>query len=41
MKQRPVRRSLKSEKELLELTLKYQQVIAERDAGNTVLEDNR
>ncbi|RWR85898.1 Taxilin family [Cinnamomum micranthum f. kanehirae] len=38
VKQRPVRRSLKSEKELLELTLKYQQVIAERDAAVTVRE---
>eukprot|EP00268_Persea_americana_P033223 TRINITY_DN32952_c0_g1_i1.p1 TRINITY_DN32952_c0_g1~~TRINITY_DN32952_c0_g1_i1.p1 ORF type:complete len:541 (-),score=146.12 TRINITY_DN32952_c0_g1_i1:594-2042(-) len=38
VKQRPVRRSLKSEKELLELTLKYQQVIAERDAAITVRE---
>ncbi|XP_042482025.1 uncharacterized protein LOC122062445 isoform X2 [Macadamia integrifolia] len=32
-KRKSVKRNLKSEKEFLEFTLKYQQVIAERDAG--------
>ena len=33
VKRKVVKRSVKSEKELLEFTLKYQKVIAERDAG--------
>lgn len=32
-KHKNVKRSSKSEKEILEFTLKYQQVLAERDAG--------
>ncbi|KAJ4978589.1 hypothetical protein NE237_009369 [Protea cynaroides] len=36
VKRKSVKRSLKSEKELLEFTLKYQQVIAERDAAIAV-----
>lgn len=32
-KRKSAKRTLKSEKELLEFTLKYQQVLAERDAG--------
>ncbi|XP_058098685.1 uncharacterized protein LOC131243378 isoform X1 [Magnolia sinica] len=36
VKRKPVKRSVKSEKELLEFTLKYQKVIAERDAAIAV-----
>ena len=32
-KRKSAKHTLKSEKELLEFTLKYQQVLAERDAG--------
>jgi len=32
-KRKSAKRTLKSEKELLEFTLNYQQVLAERDAG--------
>lgn len=32
-KRKSSKRTIKSEKELLEFTLKYQQVLAERDAG--------
>lgn len=32
-KRKSVKRSFKSEKEFLEFTLKYQQVLAERDSG--------
>ena len=34
MKRKNTKRTFKSEKEFLEFTLKYQQVIAERDAGS-------
>lgn len=33
VKRKNVKRTFKSEKEFLEFTLKYQQVIAERDSG--------
>lgn len=34
VKRKNAKRTFKSEKEFLEFTLKYQQVIAERDSGN-------
>lgn len=36
MKRKNVKRAFKSEKEFLEFTLKYQQVLAERDSGNSL-----
>lgn len=37
VKRKSVKRAFKSEKEFLEFTLKYQQVLTERDSGSLLL----